>query len=614
MLRIVLGMIIGAAIGSGITYRLLSDDPAFKSRSYRPDPTLSAGARNGTLLPPALDAGTVPIDGSGIEPVLGARRDESPDGRAFDPGLDASVDTALARVESQVNERERYGALQAVGAHWAARDPRAALAAVNRLNTPADRSAYFSALARTLARLEPELLAAEFDGIRTLEDQGILMSALVDGASTSDSPQRFLELADQLPQNVAESLRQSVLQRWAGDDPMGALAYAQTMPLGQPREMALNVAAMSYAMQDPRGALVWLQSQTQVSPSLEMGIFSGIAQGEPAAAIDVLLSDDALLRSGSARAQMFRPMLMAYGQNGGGNRSAVADRLSTLGGIASEQLLPSFLQGWSMAEPREALSWVAAQGSSLDASAYAQVGAVLASRDVALAADFTSRVPADARAAWITSVGQTYASRDPEAAMTWLGQYRSEPGYGDAVLAVAQATASYDPARAAELVSSVGSNGVQAARATGVIAMLWSQRDPTAARSWAVGLPSGGERDAALQMLVGNTANGALDDELLGLFSTEQARAQAAFNGILRVAAGDPVRARAMLEQYVPDPAARARYEQALENMPPGANFGFFAPTGMSFSATPGFAPGVAVGVLGPRFVVDEDASISTSR
>jgi hypothetical protein len=599
MLRILVGMVIGAAIGTGITYRLLSDDLARQAREWRPEAERATEATEPTGPPATVDRGTVLPDGPATAPGLNIQRDGLGSVPAFNPRLDASVDAALERVNALAEGPERFLALQAVAAHWAARDPRSALAASSRLLRPGDRSTYFSKVVQTIARSDPESLVARFGELTSTEDRQAATRALIEMAQTMDSPRRLLELADQLPQPVADSLRQSALQRWARNDPLAALAYAQTMPLGQSRQMALNVAAMNYAREDPQGALVWLQSQPERSPALETGILSGIAQGDPAAAVDLLLANDALLRSGSLRAAQLRPLLMNLGQNGSTDRGLVADRLLSAGGLASEQLLPGFLQGWSTAEPRGALNWLAAQGPGLGANTYAHVAAMVASRDVALAAEFASRVPADARPTWIASVGRVYASRDPEAALAWLGQFRSQPGYADAVLGIAQATAPYDPARAADLLGSVDSDNMQAAGAAGMVALTWSQSDPAAARSWAVGLPSGRQRDAALQMLIANAATGSIDVELLGLFSTDQARMQAAFNGILRVAAGDPERARAMLAQYVPDPAVRARYEEALDNMP-SASFGFVTPaSGLPLPLAGPFMRGVTVAVPG---------------
>lgn len=620
MLRIVLGMIIGVAIGAGATYRLMSGDPAREAQAQAADPrqVSERGTSMGPAAPrtgPPLVVSDGPVRGDGRAPVPGIidRPNDVPPARAFDPELDASVEASLARLATLTDEGERYGALQAAAGYWALRETRAALDAVDGISQPAERSAYLSTLVRTLAESAPESLVARFADFRTPEEQSIAISALMNATQTSASPQRLLGLTDQLPPSVADSLRQNVLRRWALVDPMAALAYAQAMPLGQTRESALNITAMTYATKDPQGALAWLEAQTQRSPSLEMGVFSGIAQGDPARAVDLLLASDDLLQTGTIRAPMLRPLLMNAGRSGGTDRSVVADRLMRADNTAREQLLPAFLQGWSLDDPRGALSWLSTQGAGLGDSAYAQVAAAVASQDVALAAEFASRLPADARRSWIASVGQVYASRDPEGAIAWLGQYSNQPGYAEAALGIAQVTAAFDPARAAELVASVDSSSQQAVAAASVVAMTWSQSDPAAARRWAVGLPSGRQRDAAMQMLVANVTDGSLDTELLGLFSTEQARMQAAFNGIIRVAAGDPTRAHAMLEQYVPDPATRARYTEALENMPNTA-FGIVAPAGMPLPPTGPFMRSFSVGTPTQVIGIDQAVGVAPSR
>jgi hypothetical protein len=361
------------------------------------------------------------------------------------------------------------------------------------------------------------------------------------------------------------------------------------LPPGVERAEALQTIAVGYARTDPEAALVWAQSLQPPMPSVVANVLQGLARVAPERAIDLVFQM-------SAPAEQMRvfQMLVMSGAIGANDTSALADRLAATPG--RRQGLQTLANMWAQRAPQEALQWLFANPEHAPSAAFAQVAERLGRSDPSAAIEYLHRIPNELRGSWLGAVAAGHAQANPQAAASWVLQYRGHAGYEAAVAAVARSAARYDPpdaarllgsidmARAAESVSAAASiaaqwaqqapraaaqwatdlaHGEARSRALVVVAEQWSQQDAAAARAWAVGLRFGPERDAALAPVLANlaAAHGTVEPSLLNAFSSEQAQQTALSQAVAAIAQRDAAAARRFADEHITDPHLR-RYSE----------------------------------------------------
>ena len=177
-------------------------------------------------------------------------------------------------------------------------------------------------------------------------------------------------------------------------------------------------------------------------------------------------------------------------------------------------------------------------------------------QDPAGAAAYLDRVPAEARTDWMTMVAIGYSQTDPEGgpeldqAVPGPGRVRSRrrcdrfkrsaiqpacrrrvPGHGRSLprrtLPQQWSMSPTNGRRPTRMQRPIGrsSSTMRPSRANALtgIAQAWGSYDPRAARSWALSLPSGANRDSALLGAVSSIgATESVDQTLLGAFSNDR--------------------------------------------------------------------------------------------
>ncbi len=135
-------------------------------------------------------------------------------------------------------------------------------------------------------------------------------------------------------------------------------------------------------------------------------------------------------------------------------------------------------------------------------------------------------------------------------------------------MAVLDQWSQQNPPAAAHWVAGIENTQVRAV-ALPMLVGTWAADDFPAARDWALLLPAGLERDAALTRMLFGSANAdtAVDRAMTDAFSNDTARQRAILHIVTPVAKTDPARARVLLAQYLPDPAQRERVEKLLESV-----------------------------------------------
>ncbi len=153
--------------------------------------------------------------------------------------------------------------------------------------------------------------------------------------------------------------------------------------------------------------------------------------------------------------------------------------------LALAEKSPGDALRWAIAQPREhagaaiiAAAYEAARSQPLEA-----LGAL---------ADLPGSLERDAA---LTHTASQWALREPQAAVTWAGQFPSGMLHDQVASAVAIALADHEPWTAADFAATQIADAVQLRTTAVSVAQRWAQQAPAAARAWAAKFPAGSLRE-----------------------------------------------------------------------------------------------------------------------
>ena len=523
-----------------------------------------------------------------VADVLAARADEEPFTKT-----QALPFTPAGAPSSLVSARSALGLTVL---RWADLDPRRALAVARQVDDERLALALDSAGLRALSRTAPDEAFAYFAALDGDSRQLHMLGGIWAELARAD-PERLLASTADLPLDARRMAEQMAIQQLADRDPLAAIRYLERMPFSPERQGIMSIVARNYGKRDPVAALAWARSLPR-QDDVVAAVINGVAEQDPQRALDLAFS----LTAPNERMRAMQYLTM-MGMRSDATAELIANRL-----LASddrqlrESTAPMLVSQWASRSPESAMRWLLANGQSASPALFMQVGQQMAMRDPRNALAQSTQIPAAAREQWMQGVAQGYAQNDPQGAIDWLAQYRTEPWYTSAATNAAMQLAQRDGAAAARLVDRIDMerSGQQAQRLVSVVAQGWANQDPAAAaewamdrtnpqertmaiqsvarvwsqqdlsgaRQWALRLPPGTTRDGALTTMFQATVsrgNGSLDAGLLNAFSSDAARQQAVMQVVQGLAYNDPARARATVETYLTDPALRAQGERAIE-------------------------------------------------
>lgn len=440
-------------------------------------------------------------------------------------------DEAFRITHALTERRARYGAFQDLGAVWGVQDPRAALAAADSAPPPGVERIFTQRVLQAWSRLDVAgFLEYAANNPHPQLSAGFAEAALGD-------PVGALRLAASLPDAQRRSLTMQALNVLAHRDPSAAIERVAALPLGAERDSLLEAIASSYAARDANAALAWAQSLEPRSRGAEAGVLATIAADDLARALDLAVSGVAGGLTPDSRSWFSAGLSRASG-NGNGSAAywRIADRLGATEASAARELLDMLGTAWSVEDPAGAIGWAASNGAAGE-RVLTRVAAELGRRDLDRALSFTPQLPRERQTAWVADTAVAHAMRDPSAALRALDTIRGDPAFERAVPRVVIAAAGVDAA------------------ATG---------------RWVLTLPTGAQRDGALQNLLARSArSGTAEPVWLDGFSSTAARQSALMTVLPSLTATAPSEARALVARYVTDSVLRAQAERILNAPPP---------------------------------------------
>jgi len=381
-------------------------------------------------------------------------------------------------------------------------------------------------------------------------------------------PERVFELVSRFNSAGSAEINELYLHAirgMAGRDPLAAIARLQGIADGPQRDPILAAIAQGYSTVDPDAALQWAASILPPSPDTVDSVLETVASTDLLRAYGLMLQAQGrvadTMNSGYAMARL----ALASGQPPG----SLASNLAAQSGPEADNILSGLMQGWMLQEPDRAVDWMIANEAQLTDELTRAAVYYLAFEDVTRAAELTARVPASAQGQWLSEVANRYGQFDIEAALRWLPQYESRPGYAEilnrtltgsvmppgasplvvarfiatsnadisdeAILRTGYSYARFDPEAATQWA--LGLNDPERAGvAAAAVADVWAGEDGPAAQRWALEQPRGALRDQIVgAVLTSGVFNESIDKQaLVQAFSTPAAAQESIYMFILR--------------------------------------------------------------------------------
>ena len=490
-------------------------------------------------------------------------------------------------------------ALGLTALRWADLDPRRASAVARNIDDERLRLTLEAAALRALARIAPD---EAFSRLATAGDEpreGAVLGGAFAELARAD-PERLLASVGHLPMDLRRMALSAALPQLAERDPLAAVRYVEGLPASE-RPAFIQSVARNYGKRDPSAALAWARSSPATGnlgrDNLVAFVLGGVAEQDPYRALDLALEITA-----TGERMRAVQLVVATGGRDDATAEAIANRLLAIDDPRLQESLTFVASTWSSRSPEGVMRWLLANGQSVSPNVFSQVGQQLAMRDPRTALAHSAQIPAAAREPWLTGVAQGYAQNDPQGAIDWLAQFRTEDWYPRAATNIAmQAARQNGPAAARlvdgldtehggaqmqQLVTMVATNWVNQDPAAAMawamdratpqermntirsVVGSWSNQDPAGARQWTLRQPQGAIRDGALTSILTTTVfrgNGGLDTGLLNAFSTDSARQQAVLQVVQAMAYRNPAEARTLIDAHLTDPALHAQAERTLE-------------------------------------------------
>jgi hypothetical protein len=467
-------------------------------------------------------------------------------------------------------EAQRVTATAEVARVWAEQDPHAALARAESIEDDDLRMEFTVAALRELAHTDigAGLAYVEDRHADGTQERARLVRIVVEETVRTD-PARALGLVRQIGGQAALQLQYQAVERLARQDPHAAFAYTESVAPGMPRRNLRDIVARTFGQRDPDAALAWVESFNPPAADLRKSVLDGVARVDPIRALELSIASSApRTRYPGGGFENFGLINSAFTNVATHNvpRTAIAERVLAIEDASMREEWAQTVAGvWARVDTRAAVDWLVANHSRVGKAAYSSAAQAVGQSDPTAGLRYGNQLPDEVRDSWVDGVAQAAAMNDPSGAAEWLAQFRGEPVYERAASAVVRASGFRgDPAQVTPLFATLPE--AEQVRSAAALGEAWARRDVDAGTRWALSLPAGAVRDAALRGVVG-ASDGMPDPSTLALFSTREAREAAVVNVVRRIAARDVPQARRLLAEHVSDPALRARVEYDLQQI-----------------------------------------------
>ena len=267
----------------------------------------------------------------------------------------------------------------------------------------------------------------------------------------------------------------AALGPWLAQDRQGAEKWWSGLPQGPLRGMVTAALLEQLTDADPKEALRLVLQSDHVDPRTTPldKMFTRLTELDPRAASKAA---QALPNEQASRGALER-VAATWAARNPAEAYAWFKAAPDLPSLVRTRTLMSVYQSWSKADPAAAGSFLLARGAGSGNSEEARQ---------------TSQVGAEV-------IGASWAQKDPQAALAWMGQLPNEYREG-ALKGIMETWGKNDPRGVAMYAATVADSGA-ANRYLEPALTSWSKSDPVAVRDWVQTLPTGDVRKSSASRL-----------------------------------------------------------------------------------------------------------------
>ena len=362
----------------------------------------------------------------------------------------AKVDPRGAWQEATAPGRFLHGAVRAVAAGWASKNPREAMTFAANIGNPVHRDTFAQTVLMEWARKRTGEFLDWYAGLpdrsqwaRLIQWQGIAVN----------SEAEFQRLVSLMPEEMPAHDSQRSGISYAGDHWSSRLDWLQKLPVGPKRDFFMERAAANFASTNPEAALALLSEIR--NPSTLRRITSTVAALRAATS-----PQDGIAFANSLEDENVRRMA----------------RLSAL-------------NTWGLSDPRAAATWALENADTKNSNDLYSIGRNWAEHDpegasaFALEAAAKPGAPGGAGTEMLRSVMEKWVSADAYGASLWVTKLPAGAEKDHAIGALARGAIGIDPQAALGWAMSIGDAGARDEALRNCM-QSWSWKNPAAARGW----------------------------------------------------------------------------------------------------------------------------------
>lgn len=368
-----------------------------------------------------------------------------------------------------MNSEHGYSIVYALMPLWADTDPTAALSFANSLATTTRRHSARSSVINRWMQNDIEAALAHLQTLPKGAIRSSLAAAIADELAEPDPQRAFVVLQREGITDSREMVEKvvAIFSNWGVIDPRSASAAALSLPSGKSRAAAITSLGRVWAKKDPEAAFGFLREihDPAVARTTLFAVFGSMVETNPQAAARLALE---------------------------------------LKGTERENAVGIVAKGWADREPNSVFAWLRdLPGSTARDAAMSSLGERWAKSNPLAAAAFAETLAIGAeRDRFVGNVATQWGRANPEAALKWLRELPASSATTTASLLVLDGMVqSGQPDAAAKLLAEQPSSLIFHPLYT-EIAERWADKDPVAAREWAVALPESRGRREALREIV----------------------------------------------------------------------------------------------------------------
>ncbi len=441
---------------------------------------------------------------------------------------DLADKASIGELETYINDAARrrdplyaYNLVSVFLEKYTALDPHGAIAFVDSNPNLADQQ-FITHVVTSWVRTDPEAAIDYFKSVTdlhlrnalggrllsdpTLEASGFneeILAALGSNAremagmiSTQQLPPAMaFEQALQLEPRARQSAMHTALIRWLREDPEQVVNRIQQHPNLDERTRMFQGILNEYINIDEDAAYAFAQQHLTGNARTEQHMLMVLGQRNPVRTLPLV--EDFIARTGNVNP--LNSMVSTWVQQ---DPQAAISYIDTLGESQRANLYQSVAYSYVNSHPEQGFRWLLSQRDEFPQIVRNTIGRGINHGTVAIAERTVSQVAdPQLRTQLITGIGNYKATQDPESALTWLEQYRSDAAYPTAVQNVISSMSHQNP-RAAAAALEQRLDNQYAAPLAGQIVASWYRANPRDALDWANNIKSVEVRANALSNVV----------------------------------------------------------------------------------------------------------------